>query len=465
MSEPAHSGLPKPRRKQAIIAISLGTALLVVDNSIATVALPTIAENLGVTAAASVSVVTVYQLVLLMAILPFSALGDRIGHKRLYQCGQMVFLAASLASALATTLPFLLFARATQALGVAAALSVSSALLRKIYPSTSLGRGFGLNSIIIASSAALAPTIGGLILAQGAWQWVFVAAAPFAALSLALGRSLPTSAPSRAPYDLVGAAGFALVSGSLVIGLQAVVGGQFEATTVLLTAIGLIGGVWFIRREQRRTSPILPVDLLSRPIFALSASAALAAFTASMCFLLSLPFRLQADLGMEPAQIGLLMATWPLAMMVVAPFAGRLSDKVPKGLLGGLGMTTAALGLALMGLAGAEATPARLAIFLAIGGAGFGLFAAPNAHQIVSSAPPHRTASAGALVSTTRLVGSTLGATVLAGLLVLGFGGSSTPSLAAAVFAGIGALCSFANLIFSRHSETHLNAEPDHAPL
>ncbi|MCO8019180.1 MFS transporter [Brevundimonas diminuta] len=465
MSEPAHSGLPQPRRKQAIIAISLGTALLVVDNSIATVALPTIAENLGVTAAASVSVVTVYQLVLLMAILPFSALGDRIGHKRLYQSGQMLFLAASLASALATNLPFLLLARATQALGVAAALSVSSALLRKIYPSTGLGRGFGLNSIIIASSAAFAPTIGGLILAQGAWQWVFAAAAPFAALSLALGRSLPTSAPSRAPYDLVGAAGFALVSGSLITGLQAVVGGQFEAITALLITFGLIGGVLFVQRERRQAHPILPVDLLSRPIFALSTSAALAAFTASMCFLLSLPFRLKTNLGMEPAQIGLLMAAWPLAMMVVAPFAGRLSDKASKGLLGGLGMTTAALGLILMGFAGAEATTARLAIFLAIGGAGFGLFAAPNAHQIVSSAPPHRTASAGALVSTTRLVGSTLGATVLASLLVLGFGDNSTPSLAAAIFAGIGALCSFTNLIFSRHSDSHPNAEPDHAPL
>jgi DHA2 family multidrug resistance protein-like MFS transporter len=461
----AYPGLPQPRRNQAIIAISMGTALLVIDNSVATVALPMIAENLGVPEAASVAVVTVYQLVLLMAILPFSALGDRIGHKRLYQGGQVVFLCATLACAFATTLPFLLTARAFQALGVAAALSVSSALLRRIYPSASLGRGFGINSIIIASSAAFAPTIGGFLLAQGSWQWVFAAAAPFALLSLALGRNLPTSSPGLTPYDLTGAVVCALVFGTLVGGLQAHVNDIGTLLSGSLLGAGVIGGILFVRRERKRANPTLPVDLLGQPIFAFSALAALAAFTASMCFMLSLPFRLTA-LGMQPAQIGLLMATWPLAMMVMAPIAGLLSDRAPKGLLGGIGMALTGLGLILIALTPANTEPVRLIAFLAMGGAGFGLFVAPNAHQIVGSAPPHRTASAGALISTTRLVGSALGATLLAGLMAAGLGGGAAPSLAAALCAGIAAACSLSNMLSPRRPlNPRANREPNHAPL
>lgn len=458
------TGLPMPRRNQAIIAISLGTALLVVDNAVSIVALPTIAADFGVPASASVAVVVVYQLVLLMAILPFSALGDRIGHKRLYQSGQAVFLAATLVSAFAVDLPMLLAGRAAQAFGVAAALSVSSAMLRRIYPASSLGRGFGLNSVIIAFSAALAPTLGGLLLGLGVWRWVFAAAAPFAVLSLVLGRSLPDSAPGTAKYDLGGAVSCALVFGAVIGGLQLLAQGGRTMMAAALTTAGMVGGWLFIRRERTRPNPTLPVDLLGRPIFALSALAALGAFTASLCFSLSLPFRLEIVHGFSPPQVGLMMAAWPLAMMAAAPVAGWLSDRAPRGVLGGTGMIITAAGLLLMALTPVDAGVFRLVLPLVLGGAGFGLFVAPNAHQIVGSAPPHRTASAGAIISTTRLVGSALGATILAGLFWLGLGEGPAPSLAAAACVIAAAVCSFANLLFVRNPK-HGKRQIDHAPL
>ena len=133
-ADSAADGLPKPRRYWAIAAISFGTALLVLDGAIANVALPTIARDLNVTNAAVTNVVAVYQLVLVMALLPFSSLGDRIGHRRFYQAGQLVFLVSSALCLFANGFIVLLLLRALQALGAAMALSVSAAMLRQIYP-------------------------------------------------------------------------------------------------------------------------------------------------------------------------------------------------------------------------------------------------------------------------------------------------------------------------------------------
>lgn len=436
-----------PARLWAVVSISFGTALLVLDNAIATIALPTIAQALDVAPSSAVTIVTIYQLVLLMALLPFSALGDRIGHRRLYQWGQATFILASLLSFYATSLPMLLAARAAQAVGVAAVLAVSVALLRRIYPSASLGRGLGLNSIIIGSAAAFAPTAGGFILALGSWRWVFVAAAPFALLSLAIGRFLPDPPPSRKDYDVSGAVLCAVMFGALLGALELQVHGAPLLWTVPLGLAGMIAAAHFVRRERHRDAPILPIDLLSKPSFSLATISALLSFLGSITFTLSMPFRLQSTYDLSPAEIGTIMAAWPLTMMIVAPFAGYLSDRAPKGLLGGLGMTLSCVAFLLMAnLPAAFPGYGLLIAPLMLGGVGSGLFLAPNTHLIMSSAPARRSASAGAMISTTRLLGSALGATVLAALLANGLGLGPAPALTAAACAAIAAGCSFTNL-------------------
>src|SRR4051812_40311580 len=219
-------GIPFPRRYWAIGAISFGTALVVIDGAIPSVALPTIAHDLHVDGSAAVLVVTIYQLVLVMTLLPFSALGDRLGHRRLYQIGQVVFTIATILCFFAKSLPFLLIVRAAQALGAAAALSVSSALIRSIYPSTQLGRGLGINSVVVSSSAALAPTIGGLVLSIAPWPWVFASAVPFALLSLALGRALPDPHAHKEPFDVLGAVMCAAMIGLVISGAESAVHGD-----------------------------------------------------------------------------------------------------------------------------------------------------------------------------------------------------------------------------------------------
>jgi DHA2 family multidrug resistance protein-like MFS transporter len=441
-----YEGLPTPRRYLAVAAISFGTALVVIDGAIPSVALPTIARDLHVDSSAAVLVVTVYQLILVMTLLPFSALGDRMGHRRLYQLGQLVFAVSTILCFFAESLPFLLVVRAAQALGAGAALSVSSALVRAIYPANQLGRGLGINSVVVSVSAALAPTLGGFILAFGAWPWVFAAAAPFAVLSLLLGRYLPTPEPRPESFDVLGAILCAATFGLIISGLESGVHGDSTVISGAITALGILIGVIFVRREIGEERPIMPVDLLGRPVFALSTLGALTAFIASMTLILSMPFRLQHAYGFSPTEVGTMIAPWPLTTMFVAPAAGALSDRVPAGLLGGIGMAIATAALLLLAWLPPEPHFFDVAWRMSLCGCGFGLFLSPNARLIIGSAPRERAASAGGLIATTRMTGQTLGATVVAALLAFGLGAGMTPPLVSAGLAVIAGICSLARL-------------------
>jgi DHA2 family multidrug resistance protein-like MFS transporter len=440
-------GLPTPRRYVAILAVSFGTALAVIDGSIVTVALPTLARDLGVDSSAAVLVVTVYQLVLVMTVLPFSALGGRIGLRRLYQIGQLIFLISTVLCFFARSLPFLLVVRAIQALGGAAALSVSAALIRGIYPAKQLGRGLAISNVVVSSGGAIAPTLGGLVLSAASWPWIFAAAAPLAVVSLALGqRSLPEPDPHDEPYDVLGAVLCAMSFGLIISGLESGVHGDSPIISAVIVATGIVVAVIFVRRELKSKMPILPVDLLAQPVLALSSMGAFLAFTGSMTLILSLPFRLQQQFGFSPGEVGAVITPWPLAILIFAPLAGILSDRFPAGALGGIGMTLATAGLLLLAYLPVHVTPFDLMWRMALSGLGFGLFLAPNARLIVHTAPRARAASAGGLLSTIRLTGQTLGATLLATLLSLGVGSTRVPALVAAGLAFGAGLCSVARL-------------------
>jgi DHA2 family multidrug resistance protein-like MFS transporter len=441
------NGLPAPRRYFAILAMSFGLALVVIDGAIVSVALPTIARDLGVAPSAVVSIVTIYQLVLVMTLLPLSALGMRIGLRRLYQYGQIVFCIASALCFFAKSLPFLLVTRAAQALGAAAALSVTSALVRSIYPRDRLGRGLALNNVVVSSAAAFAPVLGGLVLSFASWPWIFAATVPFALLSIAIGRaSLPEPVTHDEPYDVLAAVLCALTFGLIISGLESAVHGDSPIVSLAIIAAGVVIGTVFVRRELKEKEPILPVDLLAIPAMRWSMIGALLAFISSVLLLLSMPFRLQHQFGMTPSEIGAAISPWPLGMMALGPLAGILSDRIPPGILGSIGMAIATLGLAFLAFLPADAEYIDIAWRMALAGAGFGMFLAPNSRFIVGSAPAARVASAGGMLSTTRLTGQTLGATIVAALLASSLGSNHVPALIAAALALLAGVCSAARL-------------------
>lgn len=438
-------GLPIPRRYRAVAAVSLGTALTIIDGAVATVALPTIARDLQVDSSSAVLIVTVYQLTLVMTLLPLSALSDIVGIRRMYQGGQLLFTIATALCFFAHSLPFLLVVRALQAVGAGAALSVVSAMVRSIYPARQLGRGMGISSVVVSISGALAPTLGGLVLAVAPWPWVFASAAPFGILSLWLGRyALPDVPPPGGSYNLPGAMLNMATFGLVIAGLEAAVHGGSPVVSLAIVAIGIGFGTWMVLHERNDPAPILPVDLLSQPVMALSTAGAFLCFGASMLVTLSLPFRLQHQYGLSPQEVGAMIAPWPLTTLIVSPTAGALSDRYPAGILGGIGMAVAAVAMLCVAWLPAHPAYADVAWRMALCGAGVGLYLAPNSRLIVGSAPVHRVASAGGLLATTRLTGQTLGATAVAALLAVGLGISPAPALIAAALAATAGACSLA---------------------
>ena len=440
-------GLPAPRRHVAVLAVSLGSIVTTVDGGIVNVALPTLARDLQVAPSEAVLIVTAYQLMLMMSLLPLSALGDRFGQRRVYQTGLSVFVLATMLCFFAKSLPLLVAVRSVQALGAAAALSVSSALIRSIYPSSRLGRGLSFNTVIAASAASLAPTLGGALLGLADWPWLFVSLAPFGLLSLLIGRkALPESPTRNEPYDLRGALMCAAMFGLVIAGLESAVHGGSLPVSALLVGVGAAVGFVFVRRELGQARPVFPVDLLKHRKITLSALGLLAAYIGYMVLMLSLPFRLQQQFHFTPAETGIVLAPWPLIIMFAAPISGMLSDRVPAGLLGGAGMLIAMIGL--VSFTFLPDAPSHLDIIWRISfcGLGFGMFFSPNSRQIIGGAPMERAAAAGALTSTTRGTGQTLGATAVATLLASGIGLGSAPPLISAGLALLACLCTLATL-------------------
>jgi MFS transporter, DHA2 family, multidrug resistance protein len=440
-------GLPRPRRYVAVIAVSLGTVLTTVDGSIVNVALPTLARDLHVQPSEAVLVVTIYQLVLMMTLLPLSALGDRFGHRTTYQYGQMIFVVATIFCFFSRSLPFLVLVRGFQALGAAMALSVSSALIRSIYPHSQLGRGLSFNTVVATAAASLAPTVGGAVLAVASWPWLFAIVVPFGLFSILIGRkSLPEGNPHDDPYDVLGAVMCAATFGLSISGLESAVHGDSPVVSAALVVLGVALGIFFVRRELRQSRPVLPVDLLRRKTIALPSLGSLSAYLGWMIVTVTLPFRLQQQFHFTPAEAGAVLAPLPLMSMIVAPTSGLLSDRIPAGVLGAIGMVIGIAGMICLAFLPASPNHFDIVWRVAVCGIGSGMFFSPNARQIVGSAPVERSAAAGALASTVRGAGQTLGATTVAALLAAGLGIGATPPLIAAALALIAGFCSLAVL-------------------
>ena len=156
---PEHPGLPNPERLLAFLTLAMAIAMSVLNGTIVNVALPTMAHDLAISPGASIWIVNAFLLAVTVSLLPLSALGDTIGYRRVYTPGLALFTLASLACALAPSLPFLTVARAVQGLGAAGIMSVNIALVRFIYPSSKLGQGVGNIAVVVAVCSAASPTV------------------------------------------------------------------------------------------------------------------------------------------------------------------------------------------------------------------------------------------------------------------------------------------------------------------
>ncbi|MCW5744647.1 MAG: MFS transporter [Alphaproteobacteria bacterium] len=450
-------GLPTPRRYWAMAAMAIGLSMTVLNGSIANVALPAIAKDLDTTPARSIWIVNAFQIAVVVSLLPLASLGDVLGYRRVFRAGLVVFTLASLACALSSSLLTLTIARTVQGIGAAGIMSVNPALIRFTYPRAALGRGMGINALVVATSAATGPSIAAGILALGPWQWLFAIAVPMGLLAFVVSmRALPGTAPTPHPFDLPSAVLSALTFGLLISGIDGIGHGHgflLVGTQLLLAALL---GVAFVLRQASMTAPMLPLDMFRRPMFSLSVASSMCAFTAQGSAFVSLPFYFQDVLRLTQVDTGLLMTPWPVALAITAPISGRLADRYPAGVLGGLGLVSLCAGLLLLALLPEQPAYADIVWRMALCGAGFGLFQSPNNRVMIGSVPRERTGSAGGVLSTARVMGQTTGAALVAlvfGVVAVQTAGPTVALLIGAAFAGVAIVTSSLRLAgFSRET-------------
>lgn len=408
-------GLPNPQRAFAFLTIAIALTMAVLDGAIVNVALPSIGKELQITPSDTIWVVTAYQLAVTVALLPLASLGDILGYKRVYWAGLAVFTAASFACANAHSLIFLSCARVVQGIGAAGIMSVNIALVRYIYPRAQLGVGVGYTALVVAVSSAAGPSVASTILSVAAWQWLFLVNVPLGIIALFVAaRTLPVTPASGHRFDGLSALLNAVTFGLLIAGLDAFSDEGGSSRAALILAGAAVAALIFVWRERRLAVPMLPVDLLRRPVFALSMATSICSFAAQNMAYIALPFYFEQTLGRSEAATGFLMTPWPLMTALMAPIAGRLSDRVAPERLGSLGLVVLAIGLACLASMGADPSSLDIGWRLAICGFGFGLFQSPNNRIIIASAPRERSGAASGLQSTGRLLGQSIGAAVVA---------------------------------------------------
>ncbi|MDE2065329.1 MAG: MFS transporter, partial [Bradyrhizobium sp.] len=287
-----------------------------------------------------------------------------------------------------------------------------------IYPRKMLGRGIGINAMVVAVSAAVGPTIAAGILAVGPWPYLFAINVPLGIGALAIGiKYLPYTKPAGHDFDWTSAALSAITFGLGLAAIDSV--GHGEAAAIALAELGgaVVAGFLLVRAQKHVTSPLLPLDLLRIPIFALSIATSVASFCGQMLAFVALPFYLESRFGYSAVEIGLLITPWPIAVAFAAPLAGRLVEHQPAGLLGGIGLVLFALGLGALAWLPPHPALFDVAWRMAVAGAGFGLFQTPNNRTMIAAAPRERSGGASGMLGTARLLGQTTGAALVSLLL------------------------------------------------
>jgi len=420
-------GLPGSQRRWAMISYLVGLAMSVLDGNIANTALPSIATQLHASPAASIWVVNAFLLTVGICVVPLSSLVDIIGYKRVYQGGLVIFTLASAGCSLPHSLNTLVLARVIQGMGAACIWSVSAAVMRYTYPRALLGRGIGLGGFVVFTSAAAGPSVASAILAITTWHWLFAINIPFGLLALSMSeRCLAPAEGSRHRWDFWSAVLNGIAVTLLITGIDGIGNGKARVILVAELIGAAIAGTALVKRQSHLSVPMLAIDLFKRPIFALSSSASLCAFMAQGLAVVVLPFYFIDVMGFSQVMAGLLLSPWPIAAGIMSHISGRMADRVPIRVLGTIGMAGMTSGLILLGLVGAHPTVFQIVWRAALGGAGFGFFGAPNNRAMVASAPKERSGGAGGISTMSRLLGQSIGVSVVAVIFGLSANGGVT---------------------------------------
>jgi EmrB/QacA subfamily drug resistance transporter len=410
----------------AILAVGVFMATL--DSSIVNISLPAIATYFGVPLNGAVEWVVISYLVVVAALLlSLGRLTDMVGRKVAWATGLVIFTFGSALCGAAPSLGFLIAARSFQALGGALLFVLTPAMLTAAFPASERGRALGMNAVTVALGVSAGPAIGGVITESLSWRWIFYVNVPLGVIGfLATLRWLREITPrARARFDPAGALALTVGLSALTLGFTF---GQEWGWTSLRLIVTLIIGVAALLAlpliERVVRDPIISFSLLRDRVFASANVSLILSFLALFAVSFMLPFYLEQLRGFDVLRSGLLMTALPLTLALVAPFSGRLADRIGTRWLAAAGLAIACVGLALLAQLDAHSSEFDIVWRLVVTGFGQALFQSPNNSALMGSAPKDRQGVASGFLSTGRVVGQSM-SVALAGAVFTSLGGAA----------------------------------------
>jgi EmrB/QacA subfamily drug resistance transporter len=404
------------RRGWTLGIVSLGLFMVVLDNLVVNVALPSIHRDLGASIQALEWTVNAYVLSYAVLLLTGAALGDRFGRKRMFMAGIALFTASSAAAALAPSIDTLIAARAIQGIGAAIATPLTLTLLADAFPPDRRGMAIGVWSGISGIAVALGPLVGGAVTQAASWHWIFWINVPIGLVLVPLAGARLTE--SHGPSSALDLRGLALGSTGLfgiVFGLvrsQSLGWGSTEVIASLAAGAALV--VAFVVNERRTEAPMLPMGFFARRGFAVTNAVSLAMYFGMFGSIFFLSQFLQTVLHNSPLQAGIKLLVWTGATMVVAPLAGVFSERFGSRLFmaAGLGLQAIALGWLASEASVGQSYTSMIAPFV-LAGAGMALVFAPSANAVLASVRTDQAGQASGATNAIRELGGVLGIAVL----------------------------------------------------
>ncbi|MBN1370530.1 MAG: MFS transporter [Anaerolineaceae bacterium] len=430
----------------AIAGIALGVFMATLDTSIVNISLPTLADYFDTDFATIQWVVLAYGLVITSLMLSVARIGDMLPKKRIYQTGLIIFIISSCLCGLAPSVGWLIAFRALQGLGGTMMQALGMAMVTEIFPASERGRALGTMGAVVSVGIAVGPPLGGLLIGLVGWQSVFWVNLPVGLITAFFVYRYVPDLRSARPGQRFDVAGAAILMAVLIAYASGMTRGQsigFSSPLVLALLITAgLGLLVFLAVERKAAQPMVDLKLFRNPLFSINLLMGFLVFLVLAAGFI-MPFLLQNVLGYSTQIVGLMMMSTPIAMGLVAPIAGTLSDRYGSRVISLIGLLVLVVGCLVMSTLNTSVTPLGIVARMAPFGIGFGLFQAPNNSSIMGSAPRERLGVASGLIGLSRtlgnssglpLMGSIYGAFVLAaGNLPVGTDVNTAPAQAVVV--------------------------------
>lgn len=435
--------LPEPpvvNKWLSFSAIACGVFLATVDGSIVNVAMPTMVRELHSNFPTVQWVVLSYLLTLALLLPLVGRVADMYGKKHIYSLGFILFTIASLLCGLAPDVAWLIAARVLQAFGASMVMALGPALVAESFPASERGKAMGLIGTVVSLGVIAGPTLGGLLIEHLSWHWIFYVNLPVGVLGAILGWKYIPSILERkeSGFDIPGSIvllGFLLC---LLLGLTLGQTAGFLHWQVLsLFAASIVFFSLFLAVESRARFPVIDLRLFRHNEFSAGLGVGTMIFTGFSGTMFLLPFYLENVRGLTPFQTGLALIIHPIALGVVAPFAGSAADRWGPRRIILFGLALLVGGIIGLSTLGPDTTVLGYILRIVPIGIGFGLFQSPNNSAILSSAPREHWGVASGLLSISRVFGQVAGISIFGAVwsarTLASAGGGQDPAVAPAL--------------------------------